>query len=46
MAEYNASLSAWVTVLGEGLNEHNLRSFAPIKTRLKRPNPMEFHMRY
>jgi hypothetical protein len=46
MAENNSKLSAWTTVLGEGLNEHNLRSFAPIKTRVRRPNPMEFHMKY
>jgi hypothetical protein len=46
MAENNSKLSIWTTVLGEGLNEHNLRSYAPIKTRVRRPNPMEFHMKY
>ena len=42
----NSKLSIWTTVLGEGLNQHQLRSFAPIKTRLKRPAPFQFNMNY
>ena len=42
----NAKLSIWTTVLGEGMNQHQLRSFAPIKTRLKRPAPMQFFQNY
>jgi hypothetical protein len=44
--ENNSKLSIWTSVLGEGLNQHNLRSVPPIKTRVRRPNPMEFNMKY
>ena len=46
VAENNSKLSIWTSVLGEGLNQHNLRSVPPIKTRVRRPNPMEFNMKY
>lgn len=46
VAENNSKLSIWTSVLGEGLNQHNLRSVPPIKTRIRRPNPMEFNMKY
>jgi hypothetical protein len=46
VAENNSKLSVWTTVLGEGLNQHNLRSVPPIKTRVRRPNPLEFNMKY
>ena len=42
----NAKLSIWTTILGEGMNEHQLRSFPPLKTLLKRPAPMQFNMNY
>jgi hypothetical protein len=43
--ENNSKLSIWTTVLGE-FNDHQLRSVPPIKTRLKRPNPLQFNMNY
>lgn len=44
--EYNNSkLSVWTTVLGT-FNDNGLRSHPPIKTLKRRPNPMEFNMRY
>jgi len=46
MEQNNSKLSAWTQVLGEGVNDNNLRAFAPIKVRVRRPNPMEFHMKY
>ena len=45
MEENNKKLTAWTTVYGD-FNEHGLRQHPPIKTLHKRPNPMEFHMRY
>lgn len=45
MEENNRKLTIWTTVLGD-FNEHGLRQHGPIKTLNKRPNPMEFHMRY
>ena len=45
MEENNRKLSVWSTVLGD-FNSQGLRSFAPIKTRLKRPNPFELNMNY
>ncbi len=41
----NEKLSIWTTVLGD-FNDHQIRSYAPIKTRVRRPNPMSFFMRY
>jgi len=43
--ECNSKLTKWTTVLGD-FNEHGLTQTPPIKLREKRPNPMEFHMRY
>ena len=43
--ENNKKLSAWTTVLGD-FNDHQLRSHPIIKTRLKRPAPMQFNMNY
>lgn len=43
--ENNSKLSIWTTVLGE-FNDNGLRSYPPIKTRLRRPNPLEFNMNY
>lgn len=43
--ENNEKLSAWVQIYGE-MNDHGLRAYPPIKTRLKRPAPFQFHMRY
>jgi hypothetical protein len=45
MAENNSKLSAWVQVYGT-FNENGLRAYPPIKTRVRRPNPMEFNMNY
>ena len=45
MEEYNKTLTAWTTLLGD-FNEKGLRSHAPIKIQMKRPNPMEFNMNY
>jgi hypothetical protein len=45
MEENNRKLTIWTTVYGD-FNEHGLRAHPPIKVRNKRPNPMEFHMRY
>lgn len=45
MRENNAKLTVWTTVLGD-FNTFGLRQHAPIKIRNKRPNPMEFNMRY
>ena len=45
MEENNRKLSIWSTVLGD-FNSQGLRSFAPIKTRLRRPNPFELNMNY
>lgn len=36
--ECNKKLSIWTTVLGEGVNDHGLRSFPPIKIREKNTN--------
>ena len=44
--ENNKKLSVWTTVLGEGLNDHGLRAYPPIKIREKRPDPFQFHIRY
>lgn len=43
--ENNRKLTIWTTVYGD-FNAHQLRQHAPIKVLNKRPNPMEFHMRY
>jgi hypothetical protein len=40
-----AKYSVWDTVLGEE-NSRGLRGYAPIKLREKRPNSMEFNMKY
>ena len=40
-----AKYTVWDTVLGE-YNPRGLRSFAPIKLKEKRPNSMEFNMKY
>ena len=45
MIQNNEKLTAWTTVLGD-FNEHGLRAHPKIKLREKKPNPMEFHMRY
>ncbi len=45
MAQNNAKLTVWTTVYGD-FNEHGLRQHPPIKTLLRRPNPMEFNMNY
>jgi hypothetical protein len=45
MEENNRKLTIWTTVYGD-FNEHGLRQHPPIKVLNKRPNPMEFHMRY
>jgi hypothetical protein len=45
MEENNRKLTIWTTVYGD-FNEHGLRAHPPIKVLNKRPNPMEFHMRY
>jgi len=45
MNEANKHLSAWVQVYGD-FNTHSLRQVPPIKTVLKRPNPMQFNMNY
>ena len=45
MEENNRKLTIWTTVYGD-FNAHQLRQHAPIKVLNKRPNPMEFHMRY
>lgn len=44
-AAQNEKLSMWTTILGD-FNEAGLRSYAPIKTLIRRPNPMQFNMRY
>ena len=43
--ECNSKLTKWTTVLGD-FNKNGLTSHAPIKTLQKRPDPMQFHMRY
>lgn len=40
-----AKYTLWDTILGED-NERGLRGYAPIKIREKRPNSMEFNMKY
>lgn len=45
MEQYNESLTAWVQLYGD-FNLHGLRQHPPIKVLNKRPNTMEFHMRY
>lgn len=45
MEECNRNLTVWTTVLGD-FNKHGLRSHPKIKLREKRPDPMQFHMRY
>lgn len=45
MAQNNAKLTVWSTVLGD-FNEHGLRSHPIIKTLKRRANPMEFNMNY
>jgi hypothetical protein len=45
MEENNKKLTVWTSVYGD-FNAHGLRQHPPIKTLHKRPNPMEFHMRY
>jgi hypothetical protein len=37
--------TVWDTILGED-NQRGLRGYAPIKVREKRPNSMEFNMKY
>jgi len=41
----NSKLTIWNTVYGD-FNEGGLRQHSPIKINNRRPNPMEFHMRY
>lgn len=41
----NEKLTVWTTVLGD-FNEHGLRQHAPIKVLHKRPDPMQFNMKY
>jgi hypothetical protein len=43
--ENNEKLTIWTTMLGD-FNEHQLRSHPWIKTREKRPDAFQFHMRY
>jgi len=43
--QQNEKLSAWTTVLGD-FNDQGLRSYAPIKLKVRRPNPMQFNMNY
>lgn len=45
MERNNKKLSVWTTVLGD-FNNHGLRAHPMIKTKVRRPNPMEFHMNY
>lgn len=45
MEENNRKLTIWTSVFGD-FNAHQLRQHAPIKVLNKRPNPMQFHMRY
>lgn len=45
MEENNRKLTVWTTVYGD-FNQHGLMQHPKIKVRNKRPNPMEFHMRY
>ena len=45
MEENNSKLSIYTTILGD-FNQHGLRSHPVIKTRVRRPNPMEFNMHY
>lgn len=40
-----AKYTVWDTILGED-NKRGLRGYAPIKLREKRPNSMEFNMKY
>lgn len=40
-----AKYTVWDTILGED-NNRGLRSYAPIKIKEKRPNSMEFNMKY
>ena len=44
--EHNKKLTIWTTVLGEGVNDHGLRSHSQIKIRESRPDPFQFHMKY
>jgi len=41
----NAKLSAWVQVYGD-FNDNQLRAHPLIKTRLRRPAPLQFNMNY
>lgn len=45
MEQYNSTLSAWTTVLGD-FNSHGLQQHSKIKIRNKRPAPMQFNMNY
>lgn len=45
IAENNAKLSAWTTVMGS-FNDHGLRAHPEIKVRLKAPQRMMFNMNY
>ena len=45
IAHNNEQLSVWNTLYGD-FNEHSLRQHAPIKVRVKRSQPMQFHMNY
>ncbi len=45
ITQNNQKLSAWVQMYGN-FNEHGLRAHSVIKTREKRPTPMQFYMRY
>lgn len=41
----NSQLTVWSSLYGD-FNQQGLRQHAPIKTREKRPQPMQFHMNY
>lgn len=45
MEEYNRTLTKWTTLYGD-FNKHGLRQHSMIKTRHKRPTPMQFNMNY
>jgi hypothetical protein len=45
MIENNKKLTKWTTVLGD-FNAAGLRSHPPLKIRSKKPETMQFHMKY
>jgi hypothetical protein len=45
MIKHNQSLNVWDSVLGD-FNKNGLRQYSKIYVREKRPDPMQFHMRY